>query len=196
MQIVSQAPPAAPFTLSAGAATANFVVAAGEPGAGTLCTLPIPGSGKYNGQPFIIRAAGYIAVPAGTYTSAATPLQLVLNGSASAAFAAASGNALFSSTAVAIFTWASATAGSIPWQIEAQFQGNTAGGALMGKANAETSNVNAVGALTASAVTGPFTGTISFTNEPVAQLSVGCITAAANLIAGAVNNLTSFVMEA
>lgn len=196
MYIIAQAPAAAGVTIAAGAATATFNVIAGEPGAGTQCNLNLPGSNKLNAQPFRVRAAGNIVVAAGTYTTAATPIQVVLNASNTASFAAASGNAIFSGTAVAAYTWTSAVAGSLSWQIEAQLQGDNSGTKVGGTGTAWIMNPNGLSLVLANTLTAQSPSSVSFAAEPPVQFTVSIISAAANLLASPVANLTSFVVEA
>lgn len=198
MYIIAQAPAAAPITVSSGAATAAFNVIAGEPGAGTQCNLNMPGSNRLNGQPFTVRAAGNISLAAGTYTSAATPISFVLYAGNTASFAAAVGNGIFSSTAVAIFTQSSAVATSLEWEIEAQVQGDNTGAKLMGRGNATTMTPAGATVFTAIAGLAVVPSSVVFAAEPPMQFTVGIVTAASNLlnIGTATANLTSFVLEA
>lgn len=200
MQVIAQAPAAANITaLNAGVATAAFTVIAGEPGAGTQCNLNLPGSNRLNGQPFVVRAAGFVTMPAGTYTSAATPLQFVLFGSNTASFSVSVGSALFSSTALAIFSVSSATAKTFPWEIQAEFIGDSTSAVVAGQGRAVSGNPNGVILATAPVATGASPASVSFASEPPLQFSLGITTAATNLlsIAGAVTvGLTAFQLEA
>lgn len=198
MYIIQQAPSAAPITVSSGASTVAFSVIAGEPGAGTQDNLNVPGSNKLNGQPFTVRAAGNITLAAGTYTSAATPISFVLYASNTASFAAAVGNGIFSSTAVAIFTQSSAVATSLEWEIEAQCQGDNTGAKVMGRGNATTMTPSGVTAFTAIGGLAVVPSAVNFAAEPPLQFTVGIVTASSNLlnVGTAVANLTSFVLEA
>lgn len=196
MFIISQAPAAAPVTIAAGAATATFNVIAGEPGAGAQVNLNAHGSNRLNGVPFRVRAAGFIVVAAGTYTTAATPIQVVLNASNTASFAAASGNAIVSNTAVAAYTWTSAVAGSISWQIEAQLQGDNSGAKLGGTGSGWSMNPNGVSLVTSPVLTAQSPSAVNFATEPPVQFTVSIISAASNLLANPVATLSSFVLEA
>jgi hypothetical protein len=197
MYIIAQAPSAAGLTIASGASTVAFNVIAGEPGAGTQCNLNVPGSNKLNGQPFRVRAAGNIVLAAGTYTSSATPISVILFASNTASFTAALANNVFSSTAVAIFTQSSAVATSLEWSVEGYFQGDNTGAKLMGQAFAETMTPSGVQALTSPAAAPNVLGSVNFAAEPPAQFAVGFLTAAANLlnVGTAVANLTQFVLE-
>lgn len=204
MNIVAQAPAAAPITIASGASTAAFAVIAGEPGAGLQCNLNAPGSNRLNGQPFTVRAAGYFTVPASaatlaTYTSSAVPIRFALFGSNTASFAAASGNVLWTTTSQAIFSVTSATALSCDWEIEAVFNGSNASATLIGTGNSRhgtspsapgTGLVDTVGATTNGL------SSVNFATEPPVQFACGIITAASNLLgSGATATLTNFEIE-
>lgn len=196
MYVISQAPSAAPITLAAGAATAVFNVIAGEPGAGSQCNLSLPGSNRMVGQPFIVRASGIVTFPAGTNTTAATPLQFEISASNTASFAVATGNVVASATAIAAFTWASATAQTAPWMIELTYPGG-GGGLMLGKSNFLNADPNGVvlgGIAPVATIHSP--SSLSWSNEPPVQFSVGVITAAVNLLNSATVSLTSFIVEA
>lgn len=200
MYITAQAPAAAGLTLSTGAATSAFNVIAGEPGAGTQCNLNVPGSNRLNGQPFIVRAAGNVVLPAGTYTSSATPFSVALYAGNTASFAAAAGNGLFTSTAIPIFTVSAATPTAAAWEIEGQFYGDNTFSRLMGRATAQTATpAGAQTAVDAVAVTKVVPSSVNFATEPPLQFAVAVVTAAANLLSAvspAVANLTYFQLEA
>lgn len=200
--IIAQAPAAAILTVSSGAAQSPFLVAAGEPGAGTQLNLNVPGSNRLNGVPFTVRAAGYMTCGAGTYTSAATPIQFVLWASNTASFAAATGNAIFSNTALAIFSVSSATAVSVPWEVEAQIVADSTSGTAIGAGEGlQGSSVNLVTSVAiARAALGqlPTVHTVNMASEPPLQLAAGVITAATNLlnVGSSTVTLTNFYLEA
>lgn len=196
MYIITQAPAAASFTVASGAATAAFNVAAGEPGAGTQCNVSAPGSNRLNGQPFVVRAAGYLALPAGSNTTSATPLQIMLFASNTASFSIASGNVICSLTAVAAFSFVSATAGYLPFSIAAQFVGGPGGYLGAYNLGGQTTNPNGVNLVTIPVLTTTTVSSFNPLTEPCAQFTVGLATAAANLLTGAVANLTSLILEA
>jgi hypothetical protein len=201
MYVIANAPSAAPITLSSGAATAAFNVIAGEPGAGTQCNLNMPGSNRLNGQPFLVRAAGNVTMPAGTYTTAATPISFALYASNTASFAAATANGIFSTTAVGIFTVTSATPVAIEWEIEAQMHGSNASGRIAGRGTADTwaPSATVIEAITAVGVLASFPSSVVFSAEPPLQFAVGIVTVASNLLGtggSAVANLTNFELEA
>lgn len=199
---IAQAPPAAILTVSSGAAQSPFLIAAGEPGAGTQLNLNVPGTSRLNGQPFTVRAAGYMTCGAGTYTSAATPIQFVMWASNTASFAAATGNAIYSTTALAIFSVSSATAVSVPWEIEAQISGDSTSGTLVGAAQGiwgtSVNLVTSVAGARAAVGQLPTVHTVNMATEPPLQLACGCITASSNLLAvgSSTLTLTQFLLEA
>lgn len=204
MYIIAEAEAAAPLTVSTGAAQSPFLIISGEPGAGTQNNLNLPGSGKYNGQAFIVRASGFITVPAGTWTSSATPLQFALWGSNTASFTAASGNVLWTAASYAIFSITSATARTtVPWSFEVEMEGDSTSGIIVGNGNARlTVSPSVVTGLTAvtPTVIAQSPTTLNFSAEPPIQFAVGVITAASNLLAasgtgGTVVTLTQFLIE-
>jgi hypothetical protein len=196
MYVIAQSQNAAAITLASGAATAAFNVVAGEPGAGTQLNLNVPGSNRLNGQGFRVRASGLLNLPAGTVTTAATPIQYQIFGSNTVSFAAASGNALFSGTAVAIFTYASTVATSCPFQIELECIGG--GNKLVGRGNfleGDANNVILGGAAPVAIAQSP--SSINWQTEPPMQFAVGVLTAAANNFpTGTTLTLNELVLEA
>jgi hypothetical protein len=199
MYVMANAPAAAALTVPAGAAYTAFNVIAGEPGAGTQDNLNLPGSNKLNGQPFTVRAGGYITVAAGTVTTAATPIQVVIHGSNTAAFAAASGNALFSLTAVPVFTYSAATATSFPWEIELELQGDGTSKVVVGVGQGfEGTGPNSAGTSVAVARAAIAQAPSSFNPaaEPPMQFAVAISSAASNnLPVGSTASLTEFQIE-
>lgn len=198
MYIIANAPAAAALAVPTGAATTALAVIAGEPGAGTQCNLNAPGSNKLNGQPFTVRAAGFITFAAGTVTSAATPIQIALYASNTASFAAASGNQIGALTAVPVFTYAAAVAVSIPWEIEAELSGDSTSKALTGVFQGYEGlgpNGGTNVAVARAIITNPLT-TANFASEPPVQFAVAVVSAAANnLPVGTTVTLTSFLLE-
>lgn len=202
MQIIAQGPAAATLTVSSGAAQSPFLIAAGLPGAGSQLNLNAPGTARLNGQPFTVRAAGYITCPAGTYTSAATPIQYALWGANTASFAAASGNLLWSAASYAIFTISSSTAKTVPWTYEVQMEGDTVSGLIVGRGSASVTTSPAV--TTRLAYVTPTNveqtpTTMNFSTEPPIQFAAGVITAASNLlniVPSTTVTLTSLILEA
>ncbi len=198
MYVIAQAPSAAAFSVATPVAGINaFTVIAGEPGAGTQDNLNLPGSNKLNGQPFTVRAAGFLTLAAGTYTSGATPIQFALYGSNTASFAAASGNLLFSS-ALAAFTWSSATAKTVPWEIEAEIDGDSTSGILIGASQALNSDPNSLRAATARTVlSANLPSSVNFATEPPLQFTVGVVFGTSPNVTGPVTaSMTQFQLEA
>jgi hypothetical protein len=193
---ISQAPAAATLTLSSAAATAAFTVIAGEPGAGTQVNLNMPGSNRLNGQPFTVRSAGYISYPAGTYTS--NTVQINIYASNTASFAAASGNALTSMTAIAAFTATVAAGAAVPWELEAQVSGDAVskilGGVFQGYTGTSPNAAGTIISQARAATTNSLT-TLNPAAEPPAQFTVGVVTGAGGT-AGATATLTQFLLEA
>jgi hypothetical protein len=225
MYIISQAPAAAALTLSTGAATAAFLVAAGEPGAGTQCNVSAPGSNRLNGQPFIVRAAGYVQLPASfSGTTSATPLQLCMLAGPSPFTSVAGIVAPFSNTAVVAFTGNSSATQVMPFSIAGQFQGGPgassagtlSGGAVTGSATVAANYLSAfnlggqilspgVAGVGVNLITIPTLTTLAVggwnpLTEPSMQFTISLVTAASNLLGGAsgvaIANLTSLVLEA
>lgn len=196
MYINVQAPPAAAITLSSitAAITTAFNVLAGEPGAGTQCNLNTPGSNRLAGQTFRVVAAGLINLPAGTFTSSATPFSIWISGANTASFAVAAANTIATSAAVAVFTYASASATQVPWEVEAQLNG---GSVLSGRQTYSLVDPNGIqsGDGASTAVAHALTG-INFATEPAVQFGVALVTvAAANWPANSTLTLNSFYLE-
>jgi len=198
MYVISQAPAAAQFSTASPVAGINaFTIIAGEPGAGTQDNLNLPGSNRLNGQPFNVRAAGYLTIAAGTYTSGATPIQFALYGANTASFAAASGNLLFSA-AVAAFTWSSATAKTIPWEIEAEISGDSVSGLLVGASQGLITDPNGVRtAVARTTLSANLPTSVNFAAEPPLQFAVGVVFGTSPNVTGPVTaSLTEFQLEA
>jgi hypothetical protein len=210
MNVLSQAPGAAPLILpgiaSAAPQTAFFAVQNATsvvPGFPTLtqeCVVFSPGSNRVNGLPFIVRAAGYITIPAGTNTTAATPLQIQMFGSAVITTAFVNSNHCFCSlTAVAIYTYAAGIASYIPFCIAAQFVGSNNSTLAAFNMGGQTADPNGVNLVTVPAAT---TVGIAFNsqNDPSAKFTVGIATATGGVPGNGSNvfstaNLTSLVLE-
>lgn len=198
MYVIAQAPAAAQISTASPVAGINvFNIIAGEPGAGTQDNLNIPGSNRLNGQPFTVRAAGYLTLAAGTYTSGATPIQFALHAANSASFAAASGNQLFSA-ALAAFTWSSATAKTVPWELEAEISGDNVSAILVGASQALTSDPNGLRAAVArTTLSANLPTSINFAAEPPVQFAVSVVFGTSPNVTGPVTaNLTQFQLEA
>jgi len=198
MYVIAQANnTAATMTVATGAATTAFVVAPGLPGAGNQLNLNAPGSNRLTGVPFIVRASGLLTLPAGTVTASATPIQFEMAASNTTSFAVATGNVIFSATAMAIFSYASAAATTVPYMLEATFAGGGGGAGLLGKSNFITVDPNGVvgGAATAVATIHSPTA-INWTTEPPVQFAIAVITAASNNFpTGTTLTLSTFEIE-
>lgn len=164
---------------------------------GLQFNLNAPGSGRLEGQQFIVRAAGWIKLPAGTYT--ATVVVNLYGVQGSAAWTAAAGNKLAASTSIS-YTQAGTTVLNVPYLIEVQCEGDSTSGQLQGLmkdivgnvkdatnnwailTNAPTGvnfNVGGAGASAASGQT---------TTEPCLQFAAGVTLT--NAQTGAICNLT------
>lgn len=195
MYIIAQAPSAAVVSSTA-VGTVAFNVIAGEPGAGTQCNLNAPGSNKLNGQPFVVRAAGFTTYAAGTYT--ASTVQIALNASNTASFAAAAGNQIASLTAFVAITYASASATAVPWEIEVEMSGDGTSKILMGEqAGYQGTSANAASTIVSTArvaAANPLT-TFNPATEPPVQFAVSVISGGAQPTVP-VSTLTQLVLEA
>lgn len=201
MITVAQAPGAAPITVAAAASTTAavtgiFNVIAGEPGAGAQLNLSLPGTNRANGQPFRVRAAGYVSMNAGTYTASVQPL---LYASTAAGFTASAAAAIVSNAAIVV-TMSSATTVGVPWAIEVYASGDSTSGTLAGISSQIVNNQTLIvttGA-TAPVVIGNIPTSISFSTEPPLQFAVACTvggTANDYPKAGCTSNLTQFIVE-
>ena len=119
MSVLVNGPSLAPITAAAGGV---FNVIAGEPGAGAQGTLNLLGSGKLNGQQFVVRAAGVTILPAGTYTATIQPL---LYASTVAGFTASAAAAIFSVTAHTVTVTAATAKSAAQWQLEVHLEGDS-----------------------------------------------------------------------
>lgn len=202
MIVISQAPAAAVVTAAAAASTTTavtgtFNVIAGEPGAGSQLLLSALGTNRLNGQPFRVRAAGYVSMNAGTYTATIQPL---LYASGSAGFTVSAAAAIVSVAAASI-TVASATAVvGIPWAIEVYASGDSVSGTIAGIASQIVNNQTLIvttGA-TAPLAIGNIPTSLNFSTEPPLQFSCGVTIGTSNNypLKGATATLTSFQLEA
>lgn len=197
MYVIATAPQSAVLTIAAAAsATVNpFNVVAGEPGAGTQNNLNVPGTNRLNGQPFTVRAAGNLTVAAGTATSGTTPLNFVLYGSNTTSFAAASGNALFT-VVVAAFTISSATAKTLPFEVEIECTGDTTSATVVGTGQGMALDVNGVKVAQARAAAAQFPTTLNFATEPPMQFAAAVVMGTSANLGIITANLTQFLIEA
>lgn len=208
MYIISQAPAAAATAIStAAASTATFAVAAGEPGAGNIAAVAMPGSNKLNGQPFVVRAAGYFSIT-GTLTlatSGATPVQLVLNSqlATTATVSVANATAMASLTAIAAYTQAAATVAAsapviMPWAISVQFIGGPGSSLQSYNLGGSMANPNLLNLVTVPALGTAALASFNPLTEPAALFFPSIVIASSANTGGAVlsANLTSLVLEA
>jgi hypothetical protein len=92
--------------------------------------LLLPGNSTFEQTPFVVKAAGYITLPAGTYTASLQPL-LYASTTTSPVFTAAAANAIYSAAAAGC-TVSSASSISVPWEIESHLFGDTISGKVSG----------------------------------------------------------------
>jgi hypothetical protein len=197
MYIIAQAPASAVVSVAAAAsATINaFQVIAGEPGAGSQNNLNAPGSNRLNGLPFTVRAAGFVTLAAFTSTSGATPLNFVLYGSNTASFAAATGNALWTAS-VAAFTFASATAKTVPFEIEVELQGDSTSATVIGVAEGVVQDPNGLITAVARTKTAQAPTTLNFLTEPPMQFAAALTMGTSANLGIVTAQLTQFIIEA
>lgn len=158
MVLISQAPGAAALSAATGGV---FQSTAG----GNLLLLA-PGSGRLEGRKFTIRHSGYATLAAGTYTAAVTAI--IYGGKTLASPGAA--NALFSATASVVQSGTVAT--SVPYFVEADFEGDSVSGALQGVGEGVVNNTAQARAAIAQAPTG-----VSYVTEPPLSFAAGLIVA-------------------
>lgn len=114
-------------------ATAAAAVTAALGGA-FATTLNLPGSSRYEGKPFRVRASGWTSLSGGTYTATVQPL---VYASAIAGYTASVAAAIFSYAAASltIAVAAAATLTYYPWEIEVLIQGDSTSGKITGRVN-------------------------------------------------------------
>lgn len=177
MSVIVNGPSVAPVTAAAGG---TFKVIAGEPGAGAQATMNLPGSGRFNGQQFVVRASGTVVLPAGTYTAAIQPL---LYASTVAGFTVSAAAAIFSLTTHTVTVTAATALSEAAWQLELHLEGDSNTAQLNGWQIAlQSSNVATSGSGTDTAVLttpaviqSPLTTGVNFSNEPPVQFAIGCV---------------------
>lgn len=195
---IVNAPGAANVTVSGAASTTAvnsgiFTVIAGEPGAGSQLSIGIPGSGRLNGVPFQIKAAGFVSIAAGTFTTSVQPL---IYASTTAGFTAAAASAIYSAAAVAV-TVASASATVVPWNLQITMSGDSTSGKVAGTYTGTNNNgaINSVAlAIIANAPT-----SVNFSTEPPLQFAAGVslgTTSNTFPTSTATSSLTYFAVEA
>lgn len=171
MQVIAQAPSAANVTVTGAVSTTAvnagiFNVIAGEPGAGSQLLFSAPGTNRLNGQPFRVRAAGYLSIAAGTFTTSVQPL---LYASTSAGFTASAAAAIYSAAAIAV-TISAATAKVVPWSLEGYVSGDSTSGLLVGSVLGLVNNGAQQGATAPVAIVNAPTS-VNFATEPPLQFA-------------------------
>jgi hypothetical protein len=116
----------APAASAVTAATGGVFATAG----GTQISPLLPGNSVFEQTPFVVKAAGYITAPVGTYTVTIQPL-LYASTTVSPVFTAAAANAIFSAAAVSC-TITSASTITVPYELEAHLVGDTISGKVSG----------------------------------------------------------------
>jgi hypothetical protein len=157
--------------------------------AGNQFNLNAPGSGVLEQEPFRVKAAGWVKIPAGTFT--ATLVAALYGVAGAAAWTAASGNKLAASTSLSV-TQAGTTAVVIPFEIEIACEGDSTSGLLQGLMTDIVNNVKDStnnGAVLTNAPTG-----VNFQTEPPLQFAAGVTLT--NAGTGAICNLGFFALEA
>ena len=125
----------------------------------------LPGSGRYEQVPFIVKASGWVSIPAGTFT--ATLVAALYGVAGSAAWTAASGNQIALSGSQS-YTQAGTTAVIVPFTIEANCEGDSTSEELQGRYQAIVNNT-----LTAATKLANNPTTMNFATEPAAQFACG-----------------------
>lgn len=156
---------------------------------GAQFNILAPGSGRLEQWPFIVKASGWLRLPAGTYT--ATVIAALYGVAGSAAWTAASGNKIAASTSLSV-TQAGTVTALIPFTIEAKCEGDSTSGKLQGIMQDIVNNIKDStnnGAILTNAPTG-----VNFQTEPPLQFAVGL--ELTNAGATATGNLGSFYLAA
>lgn len=156
---------------------------------GAQLNVLAPGSGRLEQWPFIVKASGWVRIPAGTYT--ATLIAALYAVAGSAAWTAASGNKIAASTSIS-FTQAGTAAVVVPFQIQVSCEGDSTSGKLQGIMSDIVNNVKDStnnGAILTNAPT-----SVNFQTEPPLQFACGL--EMANAGATATGNLGSFYLAA
>lgn len=144
--------------------------------------LNLPGSSRSEQLPFVVKASGWVKVPAGTFT--ATLVAALYGVAGSAAWTAASGNQIALSGSQS-YTQAGTTAVVVPFSIEAYCEGDSTSQELQGRYQAIVNNT-----LTAATKLANNPTTMNFATEPAAQFACGVTLTNAGTAATA--NLGSF----
>lgn len=154
--------------------------------AGNQFNLLAPGSGVLEQVPFRVRAAGWVNIPAGTFT--ATLVAALYGVAGAAAWTAASGNKIAASTSLSI-TQAGTVAVVIPFEIDVLCEGDTTSGKLQGAMAALVNNISTALVVLTNAPT-----SVNFQTEPPLQFAVGVTLS--NAQATAVSHLGTLYLEA
>ena len=146
----------------------------------------LPGSSRFEQLPFIVRASGWVKLPAGTYT--ATLVAALYGVAGNGAWTAASGNQIALSGSQS-YTQATTTALSVPWTIDAACEGDSTSAILQGRYQAIVNDVLTAATLLANKPT-----TMNFATECAAQFAAGVTLS--NAQTGAICNLGSLYIFA
>ncbi len=130
--------------------------------AGGNLILAAPGSNRLKGQKFYVVASGYAQAGPGTFTATVQP---ILYGDAS--LATVTTKPLFSATAGTL-AYTGTTSGAIPWNLFAEFEGDTLSGTFWGIAQSVVG-----GTLKTQTVTVLPVSTINFATEPPIKFAIG-----------------------
>lgn len=180
-------------------AAAQLTAAAG----GTFASaLNLPGSSRYEGKPFRVRASGWCAVSGGTYTCSVQPQMWA---SALSGFTASASAAIFTFTAVniTIATALATTLTYVPWEIECLIEGDSTSGKITGRCNGSINNNGTVLSYPTTAATATWNalqhpatvGTLDLsTTTPIQFLAGNVNTGTFDTGASPVNALTSFAI--
>jgi hypothetical protein len=163
---------------------------------GLQVSANLPGGSAADQVPFVVKAAGYINLAAGTYTATVQPL---LYASTTVGYTAAAANAIFSAAAVTL-TMTSTAATPIAYELEAHCVVDNTSGKLQGwtqgiipTTSTGTSLTDAVSAITIINATNAPTG-VTMTSAVPLQFAFG-ITLAGTASASPVLALGSFFIE-
>lgn len=187
MAVIANGPSVSTITGTTGGV---FNVIPGEPGAGAQATLNLPGSGKFNGQQFHVKASGLATVTAGTYTATVQPL---LYASTVAGYTASAAAAIYSAAAISV-TVASASTVKVPWTFDVLIEGDSTSGFVSGFY--EGSNYNgAVNLVDLAVIANPPTS-VNFSTEPPLQFAIGTTLGGATTGAASTVALSQWIIAA
>ena len=189
MAVIANGPSVSTVT---GATGGVFNVIPGEPGAGAQAALNLPGTGKFNGQYFKVRASGLVTLNAGTYTATVQPL---LYASTVAGYTASAAAAIISAAAYNV-TVASASTVKVPWTAEASLEGDSTSGQVNGSYTGSYDNgASQIVALAAIANRGTVSS-VNFASEPPVQFAIGVTLGGATVAATATSSLSQWQIVA